>query len=565
MTAMALTLYYCIKHERCTPNELEVEPSTTLFILYRLDQPANLSILPEESLLQRTTESLESLEPLEPADAVQDVITEDALDKDKKLIHLVVVHRTAAISILAKRPSLSVQDKNSPPKRMRMQKVASIPPFTVARISVLASIQNDSEDRVLNDRPKTNMDIAPIALLYEGFGQFQDEFSACEGPFQLDITRTVNLINLMTKFADAMCTSYATEDERCTKALPLLNEISSIVVDDICPSEIPRCNACTDGYSVSATGACDLVVEFRRDGDSGSDAVAQGVSYLAHRHRDTVEKNVANEHVYDEWRVPALLITVVGATISFHGLVVLGNHRIVPLTPKLTLTNPNVEPEFRQQVIRAFMAAVKVRRRIRDDTETMLREADRLPVLTLEQMRFPNISSVTTAQHGSQARTDFTIKKSLPPSHNRFLYCAKTPEGSDILVKCTLRYSRELYEFCAEREHAPKLLGFERIPGGWFIVAMELVKGELLCIRDTYRSEWKAGLEGVVNQFHDAGMVHGDLRDVNLLISDTNETKAIILDFDWGGKAGEVYYPLCEPSSGYRLDRHAVLGDYRRR
>jgi tRNA A-37 threonylcarbamoyl transferase component Bud32 len=52
-------------------------------------------------------------------------------------------------------------------------------------------------------------------------------------------------------------------------------------------------------------------------------------------------------------------------------------------------------------------------------------------------------------------------------------------------------------------------------------------------------------------RFHDAGYVHGDIRDTNILVdinslaSDYAENvKVHLIDFDWAGKAGEVKYPI---------------------
>lgn len=42
---------------------------------------------------------------------------------------------------------------------------------------------------------------------------------------------------------------------------------------------------------------------------------------------------------------------------------------------------------------------------------------------------------------------------------------------------------------------------------------------------------------------HDRSMVHGDIRDSNIMIHRDNRTKFMIIDFDWAGTLGTVIYP----------------------
>ena len=51
----------------------------------------------------------------------------------------------------------------------------------------------------------------------------------------------------------------------------------------------------------------------------------------------------------------------------------------------------------------------------------------------------------------------------------------------------------------------------------------------------------KQNLKGIVQSLQKAGFVHGDLRLPNILVTTDDEVK--IINFDWSGKAGEVYYP----------------------
>ncbi|KAF8551037.1 hypothetical protein OG21DRAFT_1513328 [Imleria badia] len=88
------------------------------------------------------------------------------------------------------------------------------------------------------------------------------------------------------------------------------------------------------------------------------------------------------------------------------------------------------------------------------------------------------------------------------------------------------------------------ILGFERLPasGGFFGIAMELFDRAYPFSEASGSKieEWKKELEELVQSFHDLGYVHGDLRSPNIFC---DGEKVKLLDFDWGGKQGDVYYP----------------------
>ena len=132
---------------------------------------------------------------------------------------------------------------------------------------------------------------------------------------------------------------------------------------------------------------------------------------------------------------------------------------------------------------------------------------------------------------------------------NRFLYLATLDgTGDKVIVKFTRRYFPELHLFCAEKGHAPELLGFDNIPGGWDVVVMEWIDQEDTNLQDyalDHLPRWSEDLRSLVKAFHDKGWVHGDLREANLIVSNQNPGQVILVDFDWGGdvSGGRVYYP----------------------
>ena len=142
------------------------------------------------------------------------------------------------------------------------------------------------------------------------------------------------------------------------------------------------------------------------------------------------------------------------------------------------------------------------------------------------------------------------------PQQNRLLSLARTGGGQTNLVKFVRQYYPELHGICAISGHAPALLAYERLPGGWYGVAMEYRTDAIPitmhdCISEHFE-RWKTDLQELVARFHDEGFVHGDLRDANILSGDDGCVK--LVDFDWGGRDGEVSYPTP------RLNRELVDG-----
>lgn len=54
------------------------------------------------------------------------------------------------------------------------------------------------------------------------------------------------------------------------------------------------------------------------------------------------------------------------------------------------------------------------------------------------------------------------------------------------------------------------------------------------------QQRWYDELSTLMEAFHDAGYLHGDLRDPNILC---DGDRMVLIDFDWGGVAGEAKYP----------------------
>ena len=226
--------------------------------------------------------------------------------------------------------------------------------------------------------------------------------------------------------------------------------------------------------------------------------------------------------------------------------------RVVSLTPALSCVASAGEGDDRKTLYAAFEGALVLLRHIDDDAESFLNGP---PTISHADCNFPYISALP--KYDAPGEVNFRIHMLHPDVQDyRLMYIAEVlhgsrPEEQDweqepqlIMVKFTRRYSIALHAFCAERGCAPVIRGFKQIPGGWSVVAMDLVMPpDPPSISPSFPrllDKWTEDLQNLMRSFHDAGFVHGDLREPNILC---DGEKLKLIDYDWGGVVGEARYP----------------------
>ena len=218
--------------------------------------------------------------------------------------------------------------------------------------------------------------------------------------------------------------------------------------------------------------------------------------------------------------------------------------RVVHLTPMLPLTIPVDDEQSRRDVFLAFKAASIVIAMLRADARRLLRETNELPVIPLESRALPSITEIRSP---SLPPITFTLLRRYDEkvSHRNLYHARVDPTDMEIYVKFTRQYSIELHSFCAAKGLAPKLLGFERLIGGWIVLAMQKVDivepWEMKSFSDV--GTWKQEILALVQAFHEEDLVHGDLRLRNFIFTKESPHRILLVDFDWGGKAGKTFFP----------------------
>lgn len=188
----------------------------------------------------------------------------------------------------------------------------------------------------------------------------------------------------------------------------------------------------------------------------------------------------------------------------------------------------------------------------------------------IDLRRFPPISSLRLLDSIIENdRINFSIKKRLKPyTAWRFVYIAELDDSSaqkigstaskEIFVKFTSSYCPTLHSFCETEGFAPKLYACEELPGGWFCVAMECIPsaGLTKTLVHDHGAEWIKRMGEIVRTIHKINYVHGDLRLANFIC---DGGRLLLIDFDWGGRDGEVKFPDVELQLGLRSDRGEEL------
>jgi len=245
-----------------------------------------------------------------------------------------------------------------------------------------------------------------------------------------------------------------------------------------------------------------------------------------------------------------------GPYVTFYAVLFFFQLRVVSLTPTLSCITSAGEGDDRKALYAAFDGALTLLGRINEDAKNFIAIPPSLKI-PYEDHRLPYVSALPKYDAPGEIR--FKILRLHPDKQDyRLLYIAKRlDEEKPIMVKFTRRYSIELHAFCAARGNAPSIFGFKQIPGGWFVIAMDYISPSM------YPSEspnlqslfvsWKEELQELVHSFHDAGFVHGDLRQPNMLC---DGDKLKLIDYDWGGAVGEARYPharLCSELTDGRV------------
>ena len=155
--------------------------------------------------------------------------------------------------------------------------------------------------------------------------------------------------------------------------------------------------------------------------------------------------------------------------------------------------------------------------------------------------QFPDLRTYRSLE----TKTTVSFKYLRQIDEKKLLFFGETENTERICIKFVRRYSQAVHEKCAEMGIAPKLRGFEDIGAGWKMVIMDALDEEYQPFDEiTLHVGAEHFLRERLVQLHQANFVHGDVRDVNVMVRKDGKLGLMLVDFDWSGIIGEACYPI---------------------
>ena len=144
-----------------------------------------------------------------------------------------------------------------------------------------------------------------------------------------------------------------------------------------------------------------------------------------------------------------------------------------------------------------------------------------------------------------------------PDEYRRSLFLATYgDDNEEVIVKSCDKYHGAAHKVVVLENLGPELFFCERIGDGMFMVITKFIKGRDAHFRFNQENLPANILDDVklaIKGLHDAGLVFGDLRRPNILITKQpgdDREHAVLVDFEWVGQDGQARYPALLNNSG---------------
>ncbi|KAG2365182.1 hypothetical protein BDR07DRAFT_699102 [Suillus spraguei] len=393
------------------------------------------------------------------------------------------------------------------------------PPSSQGKPSEFEDIQKNPDLAVRWDRPSSAADTIPSTLLHPIFGTFMDD---CEN---LEPTSDDN--ELALALSAAMSRFFMNEMQRAG----VFHEV--LVQHDIHLSAM-RLDGTTYDY-----------VDFQVANEIGStkaDPHMQALSTYIHATNSLAKDNPA-------FRFPCIVITLFGAHIDFSAAVWSTRPNMQVISTGLPFFYHHTDTKMRVMVARHIGALRKAVRSLSECYQSMSSNTTssspdpQLKFLDSKfpDPRFPYPYSYTCIE--TSLTCHFTYCHQMDVT--KHLFFAKTTDDKVLCVKFARHYSKEVHQRCASGGFAPALYGFEHLPGGWFMIVMEMITEDYCCLANL-SAPYPHGdaIAKALQSLHEEGYVHGDIRDINIMVKRDCSPGFKLMDFDWSGIIGEARYPM---------------------
>ncbi|KAF8079189.1 hypothetical protein FPV67DRAFT_1604454 [Lyophyllum atratum] len=406
------------------------------------------------------------------------------------------------------------------------------PPSSQGKPQQFRKHQKRSDRMIPCDRPYGASATIPVTLLHPVFGRFKDD---CETytPGKEDNALALELQKVMSDI-------YDDEDQRAKKVREVFGAVGIVLTR----TKVGSTKYETDGDTLSGPHRFNLS-DFKNEvACSGAEPYFQAGLYYVESTRDHATK-VPNSGL------PCILVLVFGPYMSFAGAAWTDRPNLQVLSPALPFHTHHSDTTLRTIAARHLGAYKRAVRSLEAYYRDELPSTTASSSLSPPDPRFPYPTRFTSLDDAAECVFEYVSQL----DQDKLLFVARLLQGGrgNICIKFARRYSKDAHGFCASIGAAPRLLGFEVIPGGWFMVVMELLGEDYVNYfeyrrrPDFDRELTRPLLDEVkhsLTRLHDAGFVHGDVRNINLMFTKGSEAKFRLVDFDWAGTIGEVRYPM---------------------
>ncbi|EGO23318.1 hypothetical protein SERLADRAFT_391072 [Serpula lacrymans var. lacrymans S7.9] len=278
-----------------------------------------------------------------------------------------------------------------------------------------------------------------------------------------------------------------------------------------------------------------VIAEYKNEtGNASAEPYFQAIGYYLEGTRDKAVK-------FSRSPLPCLLLAIFGPHIVFAGAAWNLRPTVQILSTPIAFHFHSTDIHNRLTVTRHMAAFRKAAERLNEYYENLTET----PLLTSAPVP-PHMFAYPTSYRSLHSNTLKHFRYVIELDSDKLVFSGTEDEGDHICIKFVRTYSCDAHKHFASLGCAPALRGFEKIAGGWFMVVMDMLPAdfEMLSARTgrlplSVFTDISAKLESL----HEAGYVHGDIRDTNIMVSKTNKTQFMIVDFDWAGSIEEARYP----------------------
>ncbi|KAG1748849.1 uncharacterized protein EDB91DRAFT_1334340 [Suillus paluster] len=480
--------------------------------------------LPVDETLKDCLDNLTPEQFLSPVTKLLDVFKHQP---DEYHLHI-VVQSPHTVSVV---PQIPVVGQRS----TYLQKSTG-PPSAGAKLAAFSATQEKEE--YLCNRPRRATDSLPVTLLERIFTEFVDDCqnyqpTAYDNDFVLQLSE-----NMSSFYPDELTRMNVFRQLLCNYGIPLE------------ASMIGPTKYMTDGHLLSPNRQfVQVIIEGKNEiGSGGAEPFAEAMLH----YRKFLE-NSQIEIVRLRSVIPCIHIIVFGACIGFAGSVFIEKVQCDVLAPIIPPFCHITDLPMQVMAARTF-GALKI-------ATEKLGKLYSQPIPLLEDkdasLGFPYPRHYThSGDHIQQFSYDET--QSL---RDRLIFFGKTVgdaarSGRKICIKFVRHYSREAHDFCAGKGHAPNLIAYNTLAGGWNMVVMDVLDIDdgrsaqrpgsyrlLSAMAVSDRQPLKEAITSLIKKLHAVGYVHGDLRDMNFAVRDNNKD-FMLLDFNWAGLTEKARYPM---------------------